>query len=112
MGTTGTTWLVISASVVAARTTISIASSAIARWTVTACGTITSVTAITSIAAVTAIATIFLGELLGHRFKWLVVSDESNLFNFVNFDATLGDADDRDAINVEFCFGFDNISGL
>jgi hypothetical protein len=115
MGTTGTTWLVISASVVAARTTISIASSAIARWTVTACGTITSVTAITSIATVTtvtAIATIFLGELLGHRFKWLVVSDESNLFNFVNFDATLGDADDRDAINVEFCFGFDNISGL
>jgi hypothetical protein len=112
MRTTGTTWLVVSASVVAAGTTIGIASSAIARWTVTAGGTITSVTAITSIATVTAIATIFLGELLGHRFKWLVVSDESNLFNFVNFDATLGDADDRDAINVEFCFGFDNISGL
>jgi hypothetical protein len=110
MWTTWTAWLIAGAGIVAAGTTIVIARSAITTcWTVTACGTITTVTTITSIATV---AAIFLGELLRHCFKWLVVSDKRDLFNFVYFDAALGDADDRDAINVEFSFGFDNISGL
>jgi hypothetical protein len=110
MGTTRAAWLVASTGIVATRTTVIVARCSIATsGTVAACGTITTVTTITTIAT---IATIFLGELLCHRFKWLVVSDQSDFFNFVNFDAALGDADDRDAINVEFSFGFDNISGL
>jgi hypothetical protein len=110
MWTSWAAWLIASAGIIAARTTISVTSCAVATcWTVAACGTITSVTTITSIATV---AAIFLGELLCHRFKRLVISDERDLFNLVNFDAALGDADDRDAINVEFSFGFDNISGL
>jgi len=109
MRTTWTTGLVAASGIVATGTAISIASSTITCGTVAACRTIATVTALT---AVTSIATIFLSELLSHRFKRLVVSDECDFFNFVNFDAALGDADDRDAINVEFCFGFDNISGL
>jgi hypothetical protein len=109
MRTTWTTGLVATSGIVATGTAISIASSTITCGTVAACRTIATVTALT---AVTSIATIFLSELLSHRFKRLVVSDECDFFNFVNFDAALGDADDRDAINVEFCFGFDNISGL
>ena len=110
MGTTRSAWLVGTSSVIATRTTIIVSASAIAAsGTIATGGTITSVTAITTI---TAVATIFLGELLSHRFKGLVVPDESDFFNFVNFDAALGDADDRDSVNVEICFGFDNISGL
>jgi hypothetical protein len=110
MRTTRAAWLIASASIVTARTTIGVATCTITTsGTVAACGTITPVTTITSIAT---FAAIFLGELLCHRFKWLVISDERDFFNLVNFDAALGDADDRDAINVEFSFGFDNISGL
>jgi hypothetical protein len=106
MGTTRSTGLVATGSIIAAGTTIGIAGSSITCGTVAARRTITTVTAVTSIAA------IFLGELLSHRFKRLVVPDKYDFFNFVNFDAALGDADDCDAINVELCFGFDNISGL
>jgi hypothetical protein len=107
MGTTRSAGLVGTSSVIATRTTIIVSASAIAAsGTVTTCGTITTITAIATV------ATIFLGELLSHRFKGLVVSDERDFFNFVNFDAALGDADDRDSVNVEVCFGFDNISGL
>jgi hypothetical protein len=110
MGTTRAAWLIASASVVTTRTTIIVARCAIsACGTVSACGTIATVT---TVATITSIAAIFLGELLCHRFEWLVVSDQGDFFNFVNFDAALGDADDRDAINVELSFGFDNISGL
>jgi hypothetical protein len=112
MRTTWTTGLVATSGIIATGTAISIASSTITCGTVAACRTIATVTALRAITAVTSIATIFLSELLCHRFKRLVVSDERDFFNFVNFDAALGDADDRDAINVEFCFGFDNISGL
>jgi hypothetical protein len=109
MGTTRSTGLVATGSIIAAGTTIGIAGSSITCGTVAARRTITTVTALS---AVTSIAAIFLGELLSHRFKRLVVPDKYDFFNFVNFDAALGDADDCDAINVELCFGFDNISGL
>ena len=109
MGTTRSTGLVATSSIIATGTAISIAGSSITCGTVAARWTITTVTAIS---AITSIAAIFLGELLSHRFKRLVVPDKYDFFNFVNFDAALGDADDCDAINVELCFGFDNISGL
>jgi hypothetical protein len=64
MGTTRAAWLIASASVVTTRTTI-----IVARCAISACGTVATVATITSIAA------IFLGELLCHRFEWLVVSD-------------------------------------
>jgi hypothetical protein len=107
MGTTRAAWLIASASVVTTRTTI-----IVARCAISACGTVSACRTVATVATITSIAAIFLGELLGHRFEWLVVSDQGDFFNFVNFDAALGDADDRDAINVEFSFGFDNISGL
>jgi hypothetical protein len=69
--------------------------------TIASCGTI---------ASIATIIFFFTRELLSDSFKGLVISFESNRLYFVNLDATLHDAQDGDAVNIEVGFHFQYIT--
>jgi hypothetical protein len=63
-----------------------------------------------SIASIATIAFFFSRKLLSNRFKWLVISFESNRLYFVNLDASLHNTQDGDAVNIEVGLDFQYIT--